>query len=338
MDKQVVHAVAGSGKTSLIIDELTLEKDIAIITYTTSNQNVLYEKVLNKFGFIPDNIHIFGFWQFIYSFCLVPCLNQKPKGIIYDEEIKRANKFRNRKLAYGVNGYIFDNMISKFLFDYSIPYIERINEFFDEVYIDEMQDFDSYDLDWLLSLANTRIKIWLVGDYYQRTYSTSKSGNKSSAIMKNYSSYKDVFEKAGYYFNETLLSNSHRCSPEICDFISEKLGITINSHKENGNSTITFIQEEADILSILADDSIKKLFFKEHYKYRCNSINWGESKGQTYKNICVVLNPESFKLYSKNKLIEMKPTTKSKFYVACTRSLGNIYFIEQKSITKNVIV
>ncbi|HDT9276027.1 TPA: hypothetical protein RF512_000603 [Listeria monocytogenes] len=336
--KQVVHAVAGSGKTSLIIDELTLEKDIAIITYTISNQSVLKEKVIKKFGCIPDNIHIFGFWQFIYSFCLVPCLHWKPNGIIYDEEIKRANKFRNRKLAYGVKGYIFENMISKFLFDESIPYLERIDEFFDEIYIDEMQDFDSYDLDWLLSLARTKIKVWLVGDYYQRTYSTSKSGNKSSTVMKDYSSYKGVFEKAGYHFNDTLLNNSRRCSPEICSFISEKIGIAIGSHKENGNSTISLIQDETEILSILADDSIKKLFFKEHYKYCCNSINWGESKGQTYENICVVLNPESFKLYSKNKLIEMKPTTKSKFYVACTRSLGNLYFIEQKNIPKNVIV
>lgn len=336
--KQVVHAVASSGKTSLIIDELTLEKDIAIITYTISNQSVLKEKVIKKFGCIPDNIHIFGFWQFIYSFCLVPCLHWKPNGIIYDEEIKRANKFRNRKLAYGVKGYIFENMISKFLFDESIPYLERIDEFFDEIYIDEMQDFDSYDLDWLLSLARTKIKVWLVGDYYQRTYSTSKSGNKSSTVMKDYSSYKGVFEKAGYHFNDTLLNNSRRCSPEICSFISEKIGIAIGSHKENGNSTISLIHAEIEILSILADDSIKKLFLKEHYKYSCNSINWGESKGQTYEDICVVLNPESFKLYSKDTLAEMKPITKSKFYVACTRSSGNLYFIEQKNIPKNVIV
>lgn len=332
--KQVIHAVAGSGKTSLIIDNLSLEKNIAIITYTRSNQSVLNEKVINKFGCIPDNIHIFGFWQFIYSFCLVPCLNFKPKGIIYDDEIKRVNKFKNKKLAYGVNGYIFDHMISKFLFDKNIPYLERIDEFFDEIYIDEMQDFDSYDLDWLLSLTKTRIKIWLVGDYYQRTYSTSKSGNKNSAIMKDYSLYKRAFEKAGYYFNETLLNNSHRCSPEICDFIQKKIGITIHSNKELGSSTISLIKEDPDILSVLLDDSIKKLFFKEHYKYDCDSINWGESKGQTYKNICVVLNPESFKLYSTDKLIEMKPITKSKFYVACTRSLGNVYFIEQKNAVR----
>ncbi|MDG4954363.1 TGBp1 family protein [Lactococcus lactis] len=334
--KQVIHAVAGSGKTSLIIDEVTLEKDIAIITYTTSNQKLLKDKVIKKFGYLPDNIHIFGFWQFIYGFCLVPCLNKKPKGIIYDDEIKKANKFMNNKLAYGTNGYIFDSMISKFLFDYKIPYLERIDEFFDEIYIDEFQDFDSYDLDWLLSLAKIKTKILLVGDYYQRTYSTSKFGNKNSAKMKSFNSYKASFEKAGYIFNYELLGNSHRCSPEICGFISEKLGIAIDSHKENGNSLISIINGETEILSILKDDSIKKLFLKEHYKYNCNSENWGESKGQTYENVCVILNPTSFKLFKSDKLMEMKPIIKSKFYVACTRSIGNLYFIEQKKIPKEI--
>lgn len=332
--KQVIHAVAGSGKTSLIINELTLEKYIAIITYTTSNQNVLKEKVVEKFGHMPENIKIFGFWQFIYSFCLVPCLTSKPKGIIYDNEIKKNHKFNGKKVAYGVNGYIFDNMISKFLFDKNIPYIERINEYFDEIYIDEMQDFDSYDFDWLLTLAKSKIRVWLVGDFFQRTYSTSKFGNKGSSLINNFELYKQKFETSGYYFNETLLSKSHRCSPEICNFVSENIGINIKSHNISGKAKFLLIDDKNTILNILQDDSIKKLFFKEHYKYNCNSVNWGDSKGQTYDKICIVLNPESFKLYSKYKLMEMRPITKSKFYVACTRSLGDVYFIEQNKIKK----
>ena len=332
--KRVVNAVAGSGKTSMIINQLTLNKRTAIITYTTSNQDLLKKNVISKFGFIPENIHIFGFWQFIYSFCLVPCLSQKPKGIIFDNEIKLANKFKNGKLAYGVKNYIFDNMISKFLFDKKIPYIERINEYFDEIYVDEMQDFDSFDFDWLLSLSKTNIKILLVGDFYQRTYSTSKFGNKSSAAKKDYSVYKRKFEESGYHFDETELNSSYRCTPEICNFVSKELGILITSHRDKDIGLISLIEDDDEIIKIIKNDSIKKLFLREHYKYDCNSVNWGDCKGQSYSETCVILNPESFKLYIGKKLIDMKPITKSKFYVACTRSLGNVYFIEQKKIQK----
>ena len=38
MDKRIIHAVAGSGKTRYIIESLELDTRIAIITYTITNQ------------------------------------------------------------------------------------------------------------------------------------------------------------------------------------------------------------------------------------------------------------------------------------------------------------
>ncbi len=41
MDKDVIFAVAGSGKTSLIIDQIDLESRALVITYTVTNFNNL---------------------------------------------------------------------------------------------------------------------------------------------------------------------------------------------------------------------------------------------------------------------------------------------------------
>ena len=45
-------------------------------------------------------------------------------------------------------------------------------------------------------------------------------------------------------------------------------------------SEIKLITDPFEIESVMEDDSIKKLFFKQHYNYECNSDNWGACKSQ----------------------------------------------------------
>lgn len=51
-------------------------------------------------------------------------------------------------------------------------------------------------------------------------------------------------------------------------------------------------------------------------------VRIGDSKGSEYDNVCVVLNPTSYKLFAADLLNELSSQTKSKFYVACTRTRG----------------
>ena len=77
---------------------------------------------------------------------------------------------------------------------------------------------------------------------------------------------------------------------------------------------------------------IKKLFYQKSYEYPCNAKNWGDSKGSEYESVCVVINNTTYKAYQKNNLSSLVPQTLSKFYVACTRTKGNLYFIEEKKV------
>ena len=120
MDKRIIHAVAGSGKTRYIIESLDLDTRIAIITYTITNQIELKNRIIKKFGRLPDNIHVFGLFQFLYSFCLRPYYCEKKlKGIDFNNN----NTFRD------FNGdYIYSNKISKVLINGEREYINRINQ------------------------------------------------------------------------------------------------------------------------------------------------------------------------------------------------------------------
>lgn len=332
MDKIALNAVAGAGKTTRIIETLNLEDRFALITYTTANQEAIKKSVISKFGYIPSNISIFGYFEFIYSFCYMPIQNTYPnKGLSFE-----IPSYWNKNLTTP-DGRVYSNKIAEHILKSNLPYLERINKYFDHLFIDEMQDFGSFDLDWMLSLSNTKISITLVGDFYQSTFVTSRKGNKNASIHSNYDNYKNKIIRAGFIFDEETLVKSYRCSNEVCKFIDENLSIKIESsrHLEDDNTEVYFVSDKDQIEEIINNDLIKKLFYQKHTSFKCNSDNWGTSKGLTFDDVCVVLNPTTAKNFKSKKLNELAPSTLSKFYVACSRARGNLIFVEQSKISKN---
>lgn len=341
-NKRLIHAVAGSGKTTKIIESIDPQKRNLILTYTETNQNTIRAKLIDKFGYIPESTFIFGVFEFLYSFCLVPYLGKRPKGINFDYETQ--GKIDNNSID--ITGRIIQNRLSKSLmrgeliykknnipFDNS--YLERIDKFFDCIYVDECQDFASDDFDWLLSLSNLNAEVSLLGDFYQKTFSTSRRGNKGKGVHSNFDNWIKVISDSGFEIDLSSLSKSYRCPKIVCDFIVEKLSIEISSQlEEKYSAQITLIDSQDKIESIMTDDNVMKLFYQKSYDYDCKSQNWGDSKGSEYDNVCVVLNPTTYKLFAADRLNELSSQTKSKFYVACTRTRGNLYFVKQLDISK----
>lgn len=58
MDKRVVLAVAGSGKTTSIINDLQTDSRALIITYTINNVENIKKRIIRKFGLIPNGIKV----------------------------------------------------------------------------------------------------------------------------------------------------------------------------------------------------------------------------------------------------------------------------------------
>lgn len=337
MDKKLIHAVAGSGKTRTIIDSLNTNDRTAIITYTTANQEELKRRVIKRFGRIPDNIHIFGLFQFLYNFCIRPTgLYSETKGFILSTPPKKTKYYSN---PYTNGKYFLSNMLSKFLIDKKeeTNYLDRIQTFFDCIYIDEVQDITSYDFDWILTLIEADVSLYYLGDFYQKTFFSSRNGKKGSAVHSDYYKWQSEFSKKGFVIDNKTLLNSHRCPASICDFIYSNMGIPIVSNKSEYYEVREIIDSN-EINSIMKNESIKKLFYQRHYSYDCNSQNWGDSKGLEFENVCVILNNTTYKNYKSNSLGMLASSTKSKFYVACTRTLGNLYFIEEKKVASYKII
>lgn len=338
MDKRLILAVAGSGKTSLIVSKLNLDERFLLITYTINNTRNLKKSIVRKFGHLPPNIELFSYYNFLYSFCFRPYLGykMKPKGILWKPTPKYTDKFKlDNPLRYMTKDRIlYHNRIAKLLEQCGTlnEINKRLVKYYDHLYIDEVQDFAGHDFNLLMSLVKSEVNILLVGDFYQHTFDTSRDGKTNSTLHNDIEKYQERFMKQEIEIDKEYLNKSYRCARSICNFISSKLGIKIESHKTI-NGTVKFVNDKNKIEEIFSDDSVIKLFYRENYKYQCYSRNWGDCKGENhYKDVCVVLNQTTMKHFEKEKLSDLKPVTKNKLYVACSRANGNLYFIDEKKI------
>lgn len=338
MDKELILAVAGSGKTSLIISKLNLEKRFLLITYTINNTRNLKRSIIKKFGYFPPNIELFSYYNFLYSFCLKPFLAYKikPRGIFWESTPQFTDKFKLDSLwRYMTKGRrLYHNRIAKLLEQCEVldDINNRLAKYYDYLFVDEVQDFAGHDFNLLSSILKTDINILLVGDFYQHTFDTSRDGKTNSTLHDDIDKYQERFLKQKIKVDKEYLNKSHRCTKNVCDFISSNLGIAIESNKK-ADSTVAFVSNKDDIMRVFEDDSIVKLFYRENYKYQCYSRNWGDCKGENhYNDVCVILNKTSMDMYRKGKLNELKPVSKNKLYVACSRANNNLYLIDESEI------
>lgn len=343
MDKRVVFAVAGSGKTSGIIDRVDEDSRCLIITYTDNNTRNLKNRIIQKIGKIPDGVRVYSYFTFLYSFCYRPVCGYelKTKGINFNYPLPQyAQRTKKDTLEHYIDRSkrLFSNRISKLLIEFGVvdEIVERIEKFFELVCVDEVQDFSANDFNFLCCLANTNVEMMLVGDFYQHTFDTSKDGNTQKTLHDHFDKYCKKLGDAGFNIDLGSLSHSYRCSPSVCTFVEENLGIEIQSHRKD-SSDVRFIDDEKEIRGIYSNKSIVKLFYQNSRTYKGNTENWGNTKGlDHYQDVCVILNPNTLKAFNSGTLNQLAPTTKNKLYVACTRAKRNLYFISEAALKKVV--
>lgn len=327
-------SVAGSGKTKYIIDSLDCSKRTLIITYTNTNYENLRIRIIKKFGRWPENVTLNTYFSFLYNFCAQPLIQKQSylKGITFNQtadmyigESKRAYYFNDQNQAYS-------NRLAKLLKNPGTfgNLKARLTKYYEYLCVDEIQDFAANDFNLLISLFETNIAVLCVGDFYQHTFDTGRDLSTKSTLYKDYSKYQEHFLKAGLSVDLTTLNNSWRCPPSVCDFVSNTLGIAIKSNK-NSDATVENVDTISDFVNLYNSDQVIKLFWEQSYNKGCYANNWGACKGMDeYNDVCIILTKQASEAYVEGNLKNLKPTTLSKLYVACTRANGNLYFVTEK--------
>lgn len=338
MDKRVIFAVAGSGKTTYIHKNLEEDSRALLITYTRNNVENLIDGIVRKFGYFPPQIKVYSLFTFLYKFCFRPYLSGRIKcrGLSYHKPPKFGHKDTERRYYFTKGNRLYHRRLSKYLAKTeTLDLINgRIARYFDEVWIDEIQDFAGHDFNFLKSLSKAKIKVTFVGDYFQHTVASSRDGTVNKPLHKDYESYQRKFRDMGLEIDTQLLDRSYRISQDACDFITNNLGIKIDSHGIN-QSKIVIVDSQEKAEELFFDNRIVKLFYQDRVKYPCYGRNWGEVKGDNHHtDVCVFLNGSTQKSFDNGTMPSLANMTRNKLYVACSRAKGTLYIAPEQMIKK----
>jgi DNA helicase-2/ATP-dependent DNA helicase PcrA len=338
MAKQLIFAVAGSGKTTKILDSISDDQRSLIITYTTENLRSLESSLIERYGCVPEFVSLQSYFSFLYKFCFRPVFSYKLRDNSYTWDTPHTFPTKNKTGHYITkNRYLYANRVAKFIVEKGAvgTVVARLEKYFDNVFVDEVQDFAANDFNLLLELVKADIDMLFVGDFYQHTFDTSRDGNiRTSLHKKGAESYLKEFEKAGVEIDIKTLNKTHRCSPTVCKFITDQIGIPIESIRED-ETNVVIVDEKDQALELCRDDTKVKLFYQNSAKYDCYSNNWGKCKGlNKYVDVCVVLNLKTSKLFREGKLSELADSTKNKLYVACSRANRSLYILDESHLSE----
>ena len=359
MDKKVMLAVAGAGKTYHICHSINPNERNLILAYTHENIYNIQKELCDAYGNVPSLTTVMTFDAFVYQNIILPyepsigeyfgitdfvskgiCTITPPSHTIkshgksipnhkYISKDKIRHYITNRKQYYCDNISELALQVKKGRESLIKRAAMRLNRFYDYVLIDEFQDFREHDYDLIIQLSKALNKVLLVGDYYQHSVSAKNNTGKPFEKKKQIISYNDFIAnliQLGFEVDTTTLSKSRRCSPEVCSYVSEKLGIDITSNNDHTGSVIWVTENAKDILD---DKKIVKLVFKNSSCYKFSALNWSYSKGDTVKSACVILTDKlddfDNDVFSAKKL---PPSTLNKLYVAMTRSKGDLYLMK----------
>ncbi|WP_157159631.1 UvrD-helicase domain-containing protein [Brachyspira pilosicoli] len=353
-------AGAGCGKTTFIIEKALQMKgrNILITTYTINNEENIKNKIIEKNGFIPSNINILTWFSFLIHYGANPYLSY------FFNEIDKINGFHfsenaNYYISHNDKRYYFtdDNKIRSYSLSEFVlrcnkksnnKVINRLENIFNTIFIDEVQDMSGYDLDIIELLCNSSINLCLVGDLRQRVYKTNKS-NKNSLKINNksysYNIYDFIKNKCinNCQIDTATLNKSYRNNKEICYFASQLYpsydivqSCSIHSDKHEGIYSIK-TKEVDKYLELYPNNIIQLRFAKNSFVDLINTsfpvLNFGAVKGLEYDRVIIFLTDGLIKIL-KNKDTKEYSENKAKLYVAITRAKYSVVFVTDEDLTE----
>ncbi len=253
MNKKVVIASAGAGKTHRIISEAEeyakQGSKVLVVTYTDNNQKELVSR-FSSLNIDNDKFVVKGLFSFLLEDIVRPY-----QRCIFDERIETINfnssgdphkrngmtiPGRKELLSSGnfnpdyyltqcrkkVHTTYLSKLATKIMKLREKEILNRLERMFKHIYFDEVQDLVGWDYEILKALGKSKsLLITCVGDFRQTIYDTSVASKEPKTSEQKLKKFKAM------KFDEEHLAVSRRSVQSICDYADK-----IHSH-EVANST-----------------------------------------------------------------------------------------------------
>lgn len=341
-DNRIVIASAGSGKTTFLVDEALSQPDkkIAILTYTNNNINEIKKKFYKKHGGIPKGVDVMTWFSFLLHECTRPYQRsvyskQRVKTIYFPKGRSPyyANYSDTEKYYFRDGDEIYSDKISRFVIDCEKNskdlVTKRLSGIYHEIFIDEFQDLSGYDLDLLEVFLRAGIRMVIVGDPRQCTYTTNNSAKNSRYRGVGILDLVSEWETNNLCQTETL-TRSYRCNQKICDF-ADMLWPNMEKTKSH-NSIATkhdgiFVVSKDDVPEYVKRYNPVLLQYDRRSKdYRYPALNFGNAKGLEFDRVLIIPHGPIKKYLKSGDVNDVKGSL-PKFYVAVTRARYSVAFL-----------
>lgn len=313
---------------------------IAIITYTLNNVDELKRRFYQLNGSIPPHVEIYSWFAFLLREGARPYQNYvysarriETIAFVSGRSAKFTKKKDVQRYFFSEGRAIYTDKISEFVCACNAAsgnlVIERLSRIYDDIYIDEVQDLAGFDLDFVVLLLKSPIRILLVGDHRQATYSTNVSAKNSQFRGTHITKLFEKWRRKGLC-EVKFLAQSHRCNQLICDFADRlypDMPPTTSLNKVITGHDGLFLVTEADVAEYVSLHSPAVLRFDK--KTECaghNAINFGDSKGLTFDRVLIFPHGPIAKYLATGQLSHVEKSC-AKFYVAVTRARYSVAFV-----------
>lgn len=303
------------------------------------NKEELKNRISSQLGFIPQNLSVLTWVSFLINDCVRPYQKasyggSSIKGItfIQGQSATYIDERKTKGHYITDNENLYSDKLAKFAVkcnkDSNGLVIQRLEQLWDYIFIDEVQDLASYDLDIIALLFKSKIATIVVGDIRQVVYSTHHARRLSQYRKeKAIEFYREAEKKELCKVIEK--NECYRSIQVICDFadlIFPDLKKTISKYKGKTEHQGIFIVNEKDTNEYYEKYSPKVLrHSKSSNTFNLKAINYGKSKGQTYERVLIFPTKPIRDFLKTGDIKYLKD--KHKFYVSITRAAESVAFV-----------
>lgn len=297
---RIIIASAGAGKTTEIITQALAmrPKKCAIITFTLNNVEEIKSKFFEVNGCIPPEVRIYPWFSFMLYETIRPY-----QGVVHTQRISSvhllngtspiAKKTDIKKYYFNKSNEVYSDKLGAFALlceeKTNGLVIKRLNDMFDHIFIDELQDLAGHDIDVIEKLLASPIHLTLVGDIRQSTFRTNYSKKNKAFIGRGLLAKIAAWEKSGFCKLE-YKAESRRCIQSICDladsiFPDLPKAKSLNDHTTDHDGI--FIVRSTDIVAYVERFNPQVLRRTKVVKSDFPAINFGVSKGLGFNRILI---------------------------------------------------
>jgi DNA helicase-2/ATP-dependent DNA helicase PcrA len=367
-------AAAGSGKTTLIINEVLANKTdkILITTFTIANAQSIRAKLTKENGgSIPTNVTVQTWFSFLLEHGIRPYrfwndrvvglkLVQEKSGLRYTmkngTKVYWAESDNFEQYYFSRNMDVYSDKIAKLVLQCNKKsngsVIERLSKIFTQIYIDEVQDMTGWDLELSKLFIRSSMRFTMVGDPRQAVYSTHPDVKNKKYANGKIKVFIETECKGQCQIDEKTLLGSKRNAACICA-LSSALYHTEYTECQSlleltSSHTGIFFVKQSDV-----ENYVQKCDKAEHDKdtephlvqLRTNKqrpvspnapvMNFGISKGLQFHHVLIYpTKPILAWILDHNNALA--DSSRADFYVALTRAFFSVGIVVPDVFDKSV--